>query len=173
MTGPEISRHHPPRAGTRRFAAKAIFVCCASVVLSLQAGELRVGDAMPPFSARDQFGKDFKFAAGLHFFLLGFDMSTGKAANLKLAELGPGWLEKHGAVYVLDIHTMPGIARVFALPKMRKYPHRIMLAETEGLLAPFPRQPDQITVLVLTTDGKIKEIRYWNPVKEALSARLN
>ncbi len=146
---------------------------CALFVPALPAGELTVGQAVPAFSAQDQFGKDFKFAAGLHFLLLGFDMSTGKAANLKLADLGPGWLEKHGAVYVLDIHTMPAIARVFALPKMRKYPHRIILAETEILLAPFPRQPDRITVLVLTADGKIKEIRYWNPAQEALSARLN
>jgi len=142
-------------------------------VLSLPAGELKVGDVVPAFSAQDQFGKEFKFAAGLHFLLLGFDMSSGKAANLKLADLGPGWLEKREAVYVLDVHTMPGIARVFALPKMRKYPHRIVLAEAESLLAPFPRQPDKITVLVLTPEGKIKEIRYWNPAKEAPGTQLN
>jgi hypothetical protein len=122
--------------------------------------------------AQDQFGKEFKFAAGLHFLLLGFDMDTGKAANLKLADLGPGWLEKQGAAYVLDVHTMPAIiARVFALPKMRKYPHRIILAQAESLLAPFPRQPDSITVLVLTAEGKIKEIHYWNPLKAALELK--
>ena len=166
MTIPGISQHR-----TRRLAANAISVCCAVFGLSLQAGQLTVGDAVPAFSAKDQFGKDFKFAAGLHFLLVGFEISAGKEANLKLADLGPGWLEKHGAVYVLDIHTMPGIARVFALPKMRKYPHRIMLADTESLLAPFPRQPERITVLVLTTDGKIKEIRYWQPAKEALELK--
>ena len=140
---------------------------------SIHAGELTVGDAVPEFSAKDQFGKDFKLEAGLHFLLLGFDMGAGKQANLKLADLGPGWLEKQGAAYVLDIHTMPAIARVFALPKMRKYPHRIILGDDERLLAPFPRQPDRITVLVLTTARKIKEIRYWNPATEALGARLN
>jgi len=150
-----------------------VVLCYAALVLSLPAGELKVGDVVPAFSAQDQFGKEFKFAAGLHFLLLGFDMSSGKAANLKLADLGPDWLEQHAAVYVLDIHTMPGIARVFALPKMRRYPHRIVLAEAENLLAPFPRQPDRITVLVLTTEGKIKEIRYWNPAKEAPGTLLN
>lgn len=149
----------------------AVVVGCAACVLSLRAGILTVGNVVPAFSAQDQFGKDFKFAAGLKFLLLGFDMRPGKAANLKLADLGPGWLEKHRAVYVLDIHTMPGIARVFALPKMRKYPHRIILAETESLLAPFPRQPERITILLLTTDGKIKEIRYWNPATEALELK--
>jgi hypothetical protein len=100
-------------------------------------------------------------------------MGASKAANLKLAELGPGWLEKQGAVYVLDIHTMPAIARVFALPKMRKYPQRIILADAESLLAPFPRQPERVTVLVLTPAGKLKEIRYWNPASEALATQLN
>lgn len=158
-------------AKTKRWLALLLF--CVAFGLPLHAAELKVGDAVPAFSAQDQFGKEFKFAAGLHFLLLGFDMGSGKAANLKLADLGPGWLEKQGAVYVLDIHTMPAIARVFALPKMRKYPHRIILAEAESLLAPFPRQPERITVLVLTTDGKIKEIRYWDPANEALGTRLN
>lgn len=150
-----------------------MFFFCAALAPSLQASELKVGDPVPGFAAKDQFGKQFKFEAGLRFLLLGFDMGAGKAANLKLSELGPGWLEKHGAAYVLDIHAMPAIARVFALPKMRKYPHRIILAEAESLLAPFPRQPDRITVLVLTSRGKIGEIRYWNPASEALGSRLN
>ena len=145
----------------------------AAIVLSLQAGELAVGDAVPAFTAPDQFGKEFKLAPGLGYLLLGFDMSASKAANLKLAELGSGWLEKHSAAYVLDIHTMPGIARIFALPKLRKYPHRIVLAETESLLAPFPRQPEKITLLVLTPAGRIKEIRYWDPTKEALGTLMN
>ena len=151
----------------------AVTWLCAVLTLSVHAGALSVGDAVPAFSAKDQFGKEFKFAACLHFLLLGFDMGASKAANLKLADLGPGWLEKQGAAYLADIHTMPAIARVFALPKMRKYPHRIILGDDEHLLAPFPRQPDRITVLVLAADGKIKEIRYWNPANEALATRLN
>ena len=144
-------------------------------VLSIQAAvaTLKVGDTVPMFSARDQFDKEFKFQAGPHFLLLGFDMGASKTANLKLADLGPGWLEKQGAIYVLDIHTMPAIARVFALPKMRKYPQRIILAEAASLLAPFPHQPGRITVLALTPTGKIKEIRYWNPEREALASQLH
>jgi hypothetical protein len=104
--------------------------------------------------------------------LLGFDMTTSKIANHKLADLGAGWLEKQGAAYVIDIHTMPAIGRMFALPKMRKYPQRIILGEEEKMLAPFPRQVERITVLVLAPDGKIREIRYWNPEGEVLDAIL-
>ncbi|MGA2248126.1 MAG: hypothetical protein ABSH48_24340 [Verrucomicrobiota bacterium] len=150
----------------------ALLALCAASVVSVHAAELKVGDAVPTFSAKDQFGKDFKFEAGLHFLLLGFDMGASKPANLKLAGLGAGWLEKQKAAYVLDIHTMPGVARLFALPKMRKYPHRIILGDDEKLLAPFPRQAGRITVLVLTSEGKIQEVRYWNPSAEEPSAVL-
>jgi len=145
-----------------------VFLCDAT-----HADELKVGDAVPLFSAKDQFGKDFKFEPGLKFLLLGFEMSASKEANLKLSDLGTGWLEAHGAAYVLDIHSMPAIARVFALPKMRKYPHRIILGDDEAMLAPFPRKPSQVTVLVLTADGKVKEIRYWDPKGEKLESVLN
>jgi len=145
---------------------------CLAWVAPLRAGELKVGDAAPAFSAKDQFGQDFKLEPGLRFLLLGFDMGASKPANLKLADLGAGWLEKHEAAYVLDIHTMPSIARLFAFPKMRKYPHRIILGDDEKSLAPFPRQEGKITVLVLNADGKIQEIRYWNPASEALATVL-
>ena len=145
---------------------------CVVANVSAHADALKVGDPVPTFVAKDQFGKDFKLAPGLRFLLLGFDMGASKTANLKLTDLGAGWLEKHGAVYVLDIHTMPAVARLFAFPKMRKYPHRIILGDDEKLLAPFPRQEGKITVLALATDGKIEEIRYWNPSSEGLEGVL-
>jgi hypothetical protein len=148
----------------------ALLLCFGSLTMWSRAAELKVGDVVPRFAATDQFGKDFKFEPGLRFLLLGFDMSVSKEANRKLAELGAGWLEKQGAAYVLDIHTMPAIGRFFALPRMRKYPERIILAEKEGLLAPFPHHPEKITVLVLSKSGTINEIRYWDPATQALNA---
>jgi hypothetical protein len=152
-----------------RFAALFLFTALA---VSIHAGELAVGDTVPAFSAKDQFGREFKPEAGRRFLLLGFDMGTSKTANRKLADLGAGWLEKRSAAYVLDIHTMPGVARLFALPKLRKYPHRIVLGDDEKMLAAFPRQPEKITVLVLTPPETISEIRYWNPAVEPLAAVL-
>jgi hypothetical protein len=150
----------------------ATVLFCSVLIISIHAGQLVVGDTVPTFSAKDQFGKEFKLTPGLRYLLLGLDMSTGKEANHKLAELGAGWLEKRGAAYVLDIHTMPEVARIFAFPKMRKYPEKIVLADKAGLLDPFPRQPERITVMVLTATGQIHEIRYWNPVTEELSLIL-
>jgi hypothetical protein len=150
----------------QRHLAGAILIFVAAVI-SVHAAPLAVGDAVPAFSANDQFGNKFEFAPGIKFLLLGFDMTASRAANQKLAGLGTNALEKAGAVYVMDIHTMPAVARFFALPKMRKYPFRVVLAETPDLLAAFPRAPEKITVLALSPDGKIREVCYWNPVTEA------
>ena len=147
------------RCHIRLITALCLFYFSANAL----AGSLTVGEAVPSFAAKDQFGKEFKFTPGLHFLLVGFDMNAGKLANHKFADLGPGWLEQRGAAYVLDIHTMPAVARLFALPKMRKYPQRVVLAETATLLAPFPRQPEKITILELAPDGVIRAIRFWDP----------
>jgi len=170
-----------PSSAARRLGVSAVaakwwsiaVLFSAALAFAANAAELKAGDSVPAFSAKDQFGKDFKFEAGLRFLVLGFDMDATKQANLKLADLGSGWLEKHQAAYLLDVHTMPGIARFFAFPKMRKYPQRIILGDDGGLLALFPRQPERITVLVLTPQGKIQEIRYWNPATEALATKLD
>ncbi len=166
-TSRQKASNHP----CRRWLAAMFFLICLAA--PAWAGPLAVGDAVPSFATKDQFGKEFKFTPGLHYLLVGFDMNAGKLANHKFADLGPGWLEQHGAAYVLDIHTMPSVARLFALPKMRKYPHRIILAETATLLDPFPHQPEKITVLALSPDGKIRDVRYWNPATDALDALLN
>src|ERR1035438_1594197 len=98
--------------------------------VSARATELVVGDAVPAFSAKDQHGKEFVFTNGTQFLLVATERACGTSANHKLAEQGAGFLEKHQAVYVMDIHAMPFVARLFALPKMRKYPQRIVLVET-------------------------------------------
>lgn len=147
--------------------------CCILFAQSLQADELKQGDVIPQFSAKDQFGKTFKFEAGTRFLLLGFDMSGSKLASKKLAKKGAGWLANHKAVFVLDIHTMPAIARFFALPKLKKYPERIVLVEDKKTLANFPRRSESITVLTLTPEGKIKDIQYWNPASNAVDQFVN
>jgi len=73
---------------------------------------------------------------------------------------------------VMDIHTMPGLARFFALAKMRQYPQRIVLVETAGTLAWVPAEPGRVTVLALTSAGRIRKVSYWNPSNEPLAGYL-
>jgi hypothetical protein len=163
----------PPLARAGRFCVAAALLEVMCLALSLRGAELAVGDTVPNFAAKDQQGKPFKFEGGRKFLLLGFERGATTAADEKLAALGAGWLEKHDAVYVMDIHPMPRIVRVFALPKLRKNPQRIVLVDDPNLLMSMPRKPGNITVLMLTPERKVTEIRYWNAASESPDKVLN
>jgi hypothetical protein len=136
------------------------------------AEQLKVGDTVPAFSAKDQHGTKFIFTNTVRVLLVAIEMTPAKAANLKLAQQGAGFLEKHQAAYLMDIHAMPAVARYFALPKMRKYPHRIILIEKEETLKAFPAKPDCVTVLTLSSARHIEKVDYWSPDKESISKYL-
>ncbi len=137
------------------------------------AAPVAVGDAIPSLSAKDQHGAAYAFTNGTKFLLVAIEMDAAKAANQKLAAEGAGFLEKHGAAYLMDIHPMPGIAKVFALPKMRKYPHRIVLIETKGVLNWAPSKPGHVTVLSLNPEGRVQKIAYWQPATESATGLFN
>lgn len=141
---------------------------CALCVpgLSVRAAQLSAGDAVPVISAKDQRGTNFVSTNGLRYLLVATEMGCAKSANLKLAEKGAGYLEHHQAAYLMDIHSMPAVARFFAFPKMRKYPQRIVFIDDDATLRDFPVQSGRITVLALSPAGRISKISYWNPASE-------
>lgn len=152
----------------RQLLLISLFLACVST----RAEPLAVGDAVPAIVANDQHGAAFEFTNGVRFLLVATEMGCSKAANQKLAAAGAGFLEQHHAAYLVDIHTLPAVARVFALPKLRKYPHRIVLVDTADTLAAFPAQPGRVTVLALTPTRRIQKISYWNPAREPVDGFL-
>lgn len=133
------------------------------------AAPLTVGDVVPAITAKDQHGTNFVLTTNIQYLLIATEMTVAKTANHKLADQGAGYLEKHGAAYLMDIHTMPGIARVFAFPKLKKYPQRIVLVDSPDALVWVPRSPDHITVLALSPAGQIRKISYWDPASEPVA----
>lgn len=144
----------------------ALCFCLVSMFAVSADETLKVGDPIPSFKAKDQHGTEFELTKGVHKMFVSFDMSTGKEANAYFAGKGAELLKGGRAVYVSNIHGMPAIGRVFALPKMRKYPHRIILADAQDLLARYPQQKDRITILTLDPELKIAQITFWNPKEE-------
>ena len=63
-------------------------------------------------------------------------------------------------------YGMPGIGRVFAMPKIKKYPHRILLGDDEHLLDRYPEQKGKLTVFDFNPDGTITAIRFLDPEKD-------
>lgn len=144
----------------------------AGLLLGSQAradGMLAAGDAFPAFEASDQHGIAYVFEPGTRMVLIAFEMGAAKAANRVLADQSPSFLDDHQAVYIANIHGMPGIGRRFALPKMRRYPHRIVLADDATLLTPFPHRKGLVTVLNLDAAAVIRSVSYWNPGEKPLS----
>ena len=148
----------------------ALFALFAAV--PCLADPYAAGGKVEAFSAEDQHGKAFTLEpAKTRFLLVSHDMETGKAANGTLDPLGAEFLPGKHAVYLANIHGMPGIGRMFALPKMRKYAHRIILGDDADLIAKFPAETGKVTVLELA-GGRVVAIRYWDPGTEGVEAYL-
>lgn len=142
-----------------RLALLLLLATCAG----LRGQTYQEGDRFAAFSTKDQHDRPFTYEGGTRLVLVAFDMGTGKAANAFLERQPADFLARHRAVFLSNIHGMPGIARAFALPKMRKYPHRILLADGADFLARYPRRQDQLTVLDLDPEGRITGIRFVEP----------
>jgi hypothetical protein len=158
----------------KRILNKTTLAVLAAVAttFSLHADPYAKGSTVKAFDAKDQHEQAYHFdAKSTRFLMVSHDMDTGKKANGVLTTLGKDYLPGKKAVYMANIHGMPGIGRAFALPKMKKYAHRIILADDEKLIADFPEQKGKVTVLKLA-DGKVSSLQYWDPATGSPDALL-
>lgn len=147
-----------------RNAFVSLSLLCSLFASTLQAKSLDVGDAMPQLSGTDQHEKPLSLTDETKYVLVSYDMGPGKQANSYLDEKGPDFLPSNNAVYVANIHGMPGlIASTFALPKMRKYSHRILVMDEKGLFDEWPQEKGKVAVFTLDAEGKITSVSQWNP----------
>jgi len=130
------------------------------------AATYAVGDTFAAFSTEDQHEQAYTYPGGARTVVVSFAMGTGKAANGYLEKQGAAFLAEHRALFIANIHGMPWIGRVFAIPKMRKYPHRILLADEEHFLDRYPMQEGRLTVLRLDGSDRITAIEFVDPEKD-------
>lgn len=141
-----------------RFTAFFLLLAAA-----LAAQTYRPGDRFAPFSTKDQHDRAYTYEGGARRVIVAFEMGSGKAANAFFETQPADFLARHDTIFLSNIHGMPGIARAFAMPKMRKYPHRILIADGKDFLARYPTQEDQLTVLSLDASGVITDISFVDP----------
>ena len=156
-------------------AIRTAVAAIASVILAVgssHAAPYEAGSRLEPFTSKDQHENAFTLKpAETRFLLVSHDMETGKKANAVLTTVGPENLKRDKVVYLANIHGMPGVGRMFALPKMRKYSHTIILCDDPALIAKFPAQNGKVTVLKLA-GGKVSSVSYWQPGAEPLAEHL-
>jgi hypothetical protein len=156
------------RCSPRLFPSLCFLVATFWLGTSAWAADLyKVGSRFDGLSTKDQHGLNYTFKAGeTRLILVSFDMTTGKKANTWLAKQPASFLSSHRAILINNIYGMPGVGRIFALPKMKKYPHRILLADADGFLDRFPATDNQLTVIRLDPAGVITAINRIDPAKE-------
>lgn len=144
-----------------------LLVSCFLAAALQAADTYKVGDALEAFEVKDARESAYAYAPGkLSYLIVSYEMSPGKAVNKYLSGKPADYLEKHQAAFLANIYGMPGIGRFFALPKMAKYDHRILLADAETLLVRHPAKDGFVTVFGLNAKGVITSIRQLDPDKE-------
>lgn len=114
----------------------------------LAAAPYKVGESVTPLSLNDQFGKRHSLKVMPKTLIMAFEKGSAAMVNDYLAAKEKGYLASHKAAFVAEISQMPRfITESFALPKMRKYPHTVLLIENEEQGLKYPYQEDKVTVM--------------------------
>lgn len=125
----------------------------------LFSSTFEVNKKVDNFSLLDQFDKTHTVNSDIKTIIVSFEKGTGADINEFLNKKPRDFLEKNQAVFIANIAQMPSIiTSMFALPKMRKYKHTILLIYDEEDKR-FVQKDDYSTLYKLE-DGVIKSISY-------------
>ncbi len=137
----------------------------AIFLISIVANALEVGEGVPNFKIKDQFGNEQLIKNDTKFILLPSDKATSEILTDYLASKPKGFLTEKKAYYLADISEMPSfVAKFFALPKMKDYSFLILLL-SEDQAKFFNKKEDSITVYFFSA-GKVSEIKYLKSAEE-------
>ena len=118
--------------------------------IPVSADQLAVGDQFPSLKLNDQHDQAMAISKDARLVLFAVEKPAADLVTAFLEAQPDDFLERNAAVFLMDISGMPKmITRMFALPKMRKRPYRILLADDVETLAFLPRHRNQVTVVRL------------------------
>lgn len=141
----------------RRLFSMVLLALTASGAL---AEPLTPGMRLPQIRLADQHDVEDSIGAEVRAVLFTRDMDAGNIVKEALAEKGGEMLAAADAVYVSDISGMPRIvAKLFALPSMRKRPYRMLLDRDGKATKDFPSEKGKVTLLRLQA-GEIERVEY-------------
>ena len=156
-----------------RILAVLIFlgVAWGNSAFSEEVNTLKIGDSIDTFTLEDQFGASQRVDKNTALVLFSRDMEGGELLSLALKDKPPDYLPERRAVYVADISEMPSfVARLFALPKMRKRAYPMLLDREGKVTKKFPDQKDHGTLIELN-ELKITNVEFFGDAGE-IEARL-
>ena len=136
------SSHGGPEMRSRRRwggLLAVLLLACPGVAVAEDATRLAVGDVVERFELKDQFDALHAVDATVRVVLFSRDMDGGDLLKQAVAALPEGFLDDRRARYISDISGMPRlIAKLFALPKLRKRPYPLLLDRNGDATAWIP-----------------------------------
>ena len=125
------------------------------------ADKAEVGKPFPPYTVQDAFEQTTIVDLPGAFVAPASEKDVSEKVNEWLKTKAPDYLPRHATEYVSDITPMPGIiTELFARPKMKKYPFKILLARDEAFAKTYPAQKGKIAVYTLDDAQVLKDVAY-------------
>lgn len=139
---------------------KRILLSLLVMGLSLFANEFKIGDNIGTFSMLNQHDEKVTVDSSVTKILVSFEKDTGADINEYLNDKSKAFLKNKHAVFIANISAMPSIiTKMFALPKMRKYTHDILLIyddEDKRFVS-----KEEMSTLYTLDNGVITDISYF------------
>jgi len=133
---------------------------------SAQAEPYAVGDALEPVTLEDQHGVSHTLDGSVQVVLFSRDMDGGDVLKQALADAPKDFLAQRGALYVADIEGMPRlVARLFALPSMRRRPYPMLLDRDGTKTARLPSEEGAATLLFLESLRLVRVLHTGSPAE--------
>jgi nitrous oxide reductase accessory protein NosL len=121
----------------------------------------QIGKPFPSYTLEDQFGQTNTLSSDTRFVIVASEKDVSGKVNDWLKPKAPDFLAAHKAEYVSDIEPMPGIiTTLFAMPKMKKYPFKLLLATEKSFAATYPKEKGRIALFILGPDQMLTDIRF-------------
>lgn len=132
-----------------KHAWTAAFLLAISAA-SVFADKAEIGKVFPAYQLEDQFGNATGLAPDTRFVIIASEKGVSGRVNEWLKGKGQEYLTSNKVEYVSDIEPMPEIiTRMFALPKMKKYPFTLILNKSKEFAQVYPSEKGKIAVFVL------------------------
>jgi hypothetical protein len=140
-----------PLERTRHEFTKLAHLILGVLICTVAAAEpLEVGGTLLAFDIEDQHGTPHRVDESISLILFSRDMDGGKLLTSAMEGHDAAFLQERRAVSVADISGMPRlVARLFALPKMRRRPYPVLLDRDGTLTANLPDREGVATLIFL------------------------
>jgi len=148
-------------------AALTLLTLCAAA----GADPLGVGDRVAPFQLDDAHGVVHEIDDGVRAIVFSRDMDGGGFIKKAMKGRDGEFLSERGLVYIADISGMPAlVARLFALPNVRRRGYPLLLDRDGSLTADLPDATGQATLIRLDS-LRVTQVAHFDS-SETLAAAL-